>query len=90
MPNTDVSIVSMLLLDLDHFKDVNDRRRCLAGDLALLGIDRPEVLDHLEGAPRDCAMYMFSRRWCWPRAICAGPPGPSAIVAWSRAATTSS
>ena len=35
-------------------------------------------------------MYMFNRRWCWPGTISAGPPGPSAIDAWSSAATTSS
>src|SRR5262249_33711240 len=40
--------------------------------------------------PRACAMYMFRRRWCSPGTIAAGPPGPSLISAWSRAAITSS
>ena len=31
-------------------------------------------------------MYMFIRTWCWPGTISAGPPGPSAIRAWSSAA----
>ena len=34
-------------------------------------------------------MYMFIRTWCWPGTISAGPPGPSAIRAWSSAAMTS-
>ena len=35
-------------------------------------------------------MYMFMRTWCWPGTIAAGPPGPSAIAAWSSAWMTSS
>ena len=34
-------------------------------------------------------MNMFIRTWCWPGTISAGPPGPTAILAWSSASITS-
>ena len=52
-------------------------------------VDLPEFLDYFEAAISACAMYMFMRAWCWPGTMAAGPPGPSAICAWSRAAITS-
>ena len=50
----------------------------------------PRVSTTSNRPSRAWAMYMCMRAWCWPGTIAAGPPGPSAIRAWSSAAITPS